>query len=267
MAGPAPRGRARHRYAGTVSETIKVAVIGAAGRMGAQVCRAVEAADDLDLVGRYDAGDDLGDLGDAQVAVEFSVPDSSPSNVAHCIQQGVHVVVGTTGWDESRLTTLRGQLADHPDTGVLIAPNFAIGAVLMMRFAQQAARFYESVEILELHHPDKVDAPSGTAGRTAALVARAREEAGLGPVPDATAQDPDGARGARVDGIPVHSVRLRGLVAHQEVLLGGEGEMLTIRHDSFDRSSFMPGVLTGVRAVADHPGLTVGLEHVLGLGD
>lgn len=244
-----------------------MAVIGAAGRMGAEVCRAVTAAPDLTLVGRYDQGDDLGDLGGAHVVVEFSVPTASPGNVIHCVEQGVHVVVGTTGWDDAKLASLREPLAAHPEVGVLIAPNFAIGAILMMRFAQQAARFYESVEVIELHHPDKVDAPSGTAARTAHLIAAARSEAGLGDVPDATTQDPEGTRGGRVDGIPVHSVRLRGLVAHQEVLLGGEGELLTVRHDSFDRTSFMPGVLEGVRHVGAHPGLTVGLEHYLGLGD
>jgi len=245
----------------------KVAVIGAGGRMGATVCGAVDGADDLELVGRFDVGDDLGDLAGADVVVEFSVPDASPANVAHCLQQGVHVVVGTTGWSDDRVATLRAQAAGHPGVGVLIAPNFAVGAVLMMAFAAKAARFYESVEVVELHHPDKVDAPSGTAARTADLIGAARDDAGLGEVPDATAHDPDGARGARVHGIPVHSVRLRGLVAHQEVLLGNAGEMLTIRHDSFDRVSFMPGVLAAVRAVADHPGVTVGLEHVLGLGD
>ncbi len=245
----------------------KVAVIGAGGRMGATVCAAVDAADDLDLVGRFDVGDDLGGLAGAEVVVEFSVPDASPANVAHCVEQGVHVVVGTTGWSQDRVATLSEQLADHPGVGVLIAPNFALGAVLMMAFAARAARFYESVEVLELHHPDKVDAPSGTAARTADLVGAAREQAGLAPVPDATTSDPHGARGARVHGIAVHSVRLRGLVAHQEVLLGNPGELLTIRHDSFDRVSFMPGVLAAVRAVADHPGVTVGLEHYLGLGD
>ena len=242
-------------------------MIGAAGRMGATVCRAVEEADDLELVGRFDVGDGLGDLAGAEVVVEFSVPDASPANVAHCVEQGVHVVVGTTGWTPDRLVTLRNLLGDDPGVGVLIAPNFALGAVLMMAFAAKAARFYESVEVIELHHPDKVDAPSGTAARTADLVGAAREDAGLAPVPDATTSDPDGARGARVHGIPVHSVRLRGLVAHQEVLLGNAGELLTIRHDSFDRVSFMPGVLAAVRAVADHPGVTVGLEHYLGLGD
>ncbi len=235
--------------------------------MGGEVCRAVDAAGDLELVGRFDQGDSLGDLGEAEVAVEFSVPASSPANVAYCVDRGVHVVVGTTGWDEARLDAVRAQLVEHTGVGVLVAPNFAIGAILMMRFAQQAAPFYESVEVIELHHPDKVDAPSGTAARTAALVARARQEAGLGAVPDATTQDPDGARGADVHGIPVHSVRLRGLVAHQEVLFGAVGELLTVRHDSFDRSSFMPGVLAGVRAVPRHPGLTVGLEHYLGLDD
>ena len=257
-----PRG-----YAERVAETTRVAVIGANGRMGAEACRAVETADDLELVGRYGRGDDLGDLGRAQVAVELSVPEAAPANVARCVDQDVHVVVGTTGWDDARLDALCDRLADHPEVGVLIAPNFAIGAILMMRFAAEAATFYDSVEVVELHHPAKVDAPSGTAARTARLIAAARRDAGLGDVPDATTHDPGGARGARVDGIPVHSVRLRGLVAHQEVLLGGPGELLTIRHDSFDRASFMPGVLAGVRGVAGHPGLTVGLEHYLGLGD
>lgn len=244
---------------------IKVSVIGANGRMGSEVCRAVEAAADTELVGRFDHGDDLGDLAGADVVVEFSVPDASAANVAHCVEHGVHVVVGTTGWSEDKLATLREQVGGKSGVGVLIAPNFAIGAILMMSFAQQAARFYESVEVVELHHPDKVDAPSGTAARTASLIGAARREAGLGDVPDATTHDPDGARGARVDGIPVHALRLRGLVAHQEVLFGGTGELLTIRHDSFDRVSFMPGVLEGVRKVADHPGVTVGLEHYLGL--
>ena len=251
---------------------IQVSVIGAAGRMGAEVCRAVESAPDLALVGRFDQGDDLGDLAGADVVVEFSVPDASPANVAHCIDRGKHVVVGTTGWTQDKVAALRTQLAavrsqrpGTPQLGVLIAPNFAIGAILMMSFAQQAARFYESVEIVELHHPDKVDAPSGTAARTATLIAQARRDADLGDVPDATTSDPSGARGARVDGIPVHAVRLRGLVAHQEVMFGATGETLTIRHDSFDRVSFMPGVLEGVRRVADHPGLTVGLESYIGL--
>lgn len=235
--------------------------------MGTQACAAVEAADGLELVGRYGRGDALGDLGGADVAVELSVPAASPANVAHCVERGVHAVVGTTGWDDARLAVLREQVTAQVGVGVLIAPNFAIGALLMMRFAAQAAQFYESVEIVELHHPAKVDAPSGTAARTARLLSEARRRAGLGDVPDATTHDPDGARGARVDGIPVHSVRLRGLVAHQEVLFGGAGELLTLRHDSFDRASFMPGVLEGIRRVADHPGVTVGLERYLGLVD
>lgn len=243
----------------------KVSVIGASGRMGSEVCRAVEGAQGLELVGRFDMGDDLGDLSGADVVVEFSVPDASAANVAHCVDRGVHVVVGTTGWGEDALADLRTRVEQHPGVGVLIAPNFAIGAVLMMAFASKAAEFYESAEIIELHHPDKVDAPSGTAARTAELVGAARDRAGLADVPDATTSDPDGARGARAHGIPVHSVRLRGLVAHQEVLFGQTGEMLTIRHDSFDRVSFMPGVIAAVRKVHEHPGVTVGLEHYLGL--
>ncbi len=245
--------------------TTKVAVIGAAGRMGTTVCEAVEGAGDLELVARFDEGDELGDLGGADVAVDFTVLAASEETVRHCVRQGVHVVVGTSGWTDERAAALRPEVEAADGVGVLIAPNFAIGAVLMMQFAKQAARFYESVEVIELHHPRKVDAPSGTATRTAELIAGARSEAGLGEVPDATTKDPDGARGARVGGVPVHAVRLRGLVAHQEVLLGNEGEMLTLRHDSFDRVSFMPGVLTAVREVSGHPGVTVGLEHVLGL--
>ncbi len=247
-----------------MSESIvRVSVVGASGRMGSAACRAVEGAEGMELVGRFDAGDDLGDLAGADVVVEFSVPEASPANVAHCVERGIHVVVGTTGWTPERLASLEEQVSLHDGVGVLIAPNFAIGAILMMSFARQAARFYESVEVVELHHPDKVDAPSGTAARTAEIIGAARDEAGLPASPDATTQDPDGARGAQVHGVSVHSVRLRGMVAHQEVLFGGEGETLTIRHDSFDRTSFMPGVLEGVRGVASHPGVTVGLEKYL----
>lgn len=240
-------------------------MIGAAGRMGSTACEAVEQAPDLELVGRFDDGDELGDLAGADVAVDFTVLEASERTVRHCVDRGVHVVVGTSGWTDDKAAELREQVGADGGVGVLIAPNFAIGAVLMMQFARQAARFYESVEVIELHHPRKVDAPSGTATRTAELVASARSEAGLGEVPDATTQDPDGARGATIEGVPVHAVRLRGLVAHQEVLFGNEGEMLTLRHDSFDRVSFMPGVLVGVREVGKHPGVTVGLEHVLGI--
>jgi 4-hydroxy-tetrahydrodipicolinate reductase len=246
---------------------IKVGVLGGRGRVGSEVCRAVEAADDTDLVAVVDLDDELDALvtGGAEVVVDFTHPDAVMDNLEFCIDHGIHAVVGTTGFDEERLDTVRGWLESSPATGVLIAPNFAIGAILMMRFAATAAPFYESVEVVELHHPDKADAPSGTARRTAELIAAARREAGSAPVPDATSTSLDGARGADVDGIRVHGLRVRGLVAHQEVILGGQGETLTIRHDSLDRASFTPGVLTGVRKVASHPGLTVGLESFLDL--
>ena len=247
---------------------ILVGVLGARGRVGSEVCRGVEAADGLRLVAAIDAGDDIAALAASGVeaVVDFTHPDVVMDNLEYCISHGIHAVVGTTGFDDGRLETLRGWLADAPSVGVLIAPNFSIGAILMMRFAVAAAPFYESVEVVELHHPDKADAPSGTARRTAELIAAARRDAGLGPVPDATSTELAGARGADVDGIPVHALRIRGLVAHQEVVLGGPGETLTIRHDSLDRASFVPGVLTGLRAIGAHPGLTVGLEHFLDLG-
>jgi len=235
--------------------------------MGQQVCQAVVAADDMDLVAAVDAGDWLFSVADggAQVLVDFTHPDVVMDNVRFAIDQGIHAVVGTTGFTDERLDTIREWLADTPKLGVLVAPNFAIGAVLSMRFAQLAAPHYESVEIVELHHPEKADAPSGTAVRTAQLVAAARAAAGLDPVPDATTHGLDGARGAVVDGVHVHAVRSPGLVAHQEVLFGTPGETLSIRHDSFDRASFMPGVLLGIRQIASRPGLTVGLEPLLGL--
>ncbi len=245
--------------------TVKVGVLGARGRVGSEVCRAVEEAPDTTLVARVDVGDDLEALTAADVVVDFTHPDVVMDNLRWCIAHGVHCVVGTTGFDNGRLDELRTALGEAPTVGILVAPNFSIGAVLMMRFAAAAAPFYESVEIVELHHPDKADAPSGTSRRTAELVAAARREAGLGPVPDATSTGLEGARGADVDGIHVHAVRARGLVAHQEVLLGGPGETLTIRHDSMDRASFTPGVLAAVRVIADRPGLTVGLEQVLEL--
>jgi 4-hydroxy-tetrahydrodipicolinate reductase len=258
-----------------MADIVRVAVLGARGRMGATVCRAVEAADDLELVAAVDldgADDGAGRAGDAalaagaQVAVDFTTPGAVLDNVRALVAGGVHAVVGTTGFDEARLDVVRAALdAGPPGVGVLVAPNFALGAVLLMQFAQTAARWYESVEVVELHHPDKVDAPSGTARRTAELMAAARAEAGLGDVPDATSTSLEGARGAHVAGIPVHAVRLRGLVAHQEVLFGAPGETLTIRHDSYDRESFMPGVLLGIRSVGSRPGLTVGLEHLLDL--
>jgi 4-hydroxy-tetrahydrodipicolinate reductase len=245
----------------------RVAVLGAAGRMGAEACRAIETADDLDLVARIGSADPLDQLVDsrAQVAVDLTRPDAVMDNVAFCVEHDIHAVVGTSGFDDDRLATVRGWLDGTPQVGVLIAPNFAIGAVLMMHFAGQAARYFSSTEIIELHHPGKADAPSGTARRTAEIVAVARAAAGLGPQPDATTSALAGARGADVEGIPVHSVRLRGLVAHQEVLLGADGETLTIRHDSLDRASFMPGVLLAIREVGSRPGLTIGLEHLLDL--
>ena len=253
---------------GQSSAPIRVGVLGARGKVGAEVCRAVAEADDTELVAEVDAGDDVETLvrGGAQVVVDFTHPDVVMDNLRYCIEQGIHAVVGTTGFDEPRLATLRDWLAGSPGVGVLIAPNFSIGAILMMRFAAQAAPFFESVEVVELHHPDKADAPSGTARRTAELIAAARREAGSEPMPDATSSGLDGARGADVEGVRVHGLRVRGLVAHQEVLLGAPGETLTIRHDSLDRISFTPGVLAGVRAVAGRPGLSVGLEELLDIG-
>ncbi|MFG3348468.1 4-hydroxy-tetrahydrodipicolinate reductase [Streptomyces sp. NPDC048018] len=247
---------------------LRVAVLGARGRIGAEAVKAVEAAEDMELVATLGRGDKLESLveADAQVAVELTTPASVMGNLDFCVRHGIHAVVGTTGWTEERLAQLRGWLAQSPETGVLIAPNFSIGAVLTMKFAQIAAPYFESVEVVELHHPHKVDAPSGTATRTAQLIAAARAEAGLGAQPDATATALDGARGADVDGVRVHAVRLAGLLAHQEVLLGGEGESLTIRHDSLHHSSFMPGILLGARRVVTAPGLTFGLEHFLDLG-
>ena len=244
---------------------MKVAVFGARGRMGSEVVRAVEAAEGLELVAAVDVGDDRAAVEAAGVVVDFTHPDAVMANIAWCAQRGIHVVVGTTGFTDERLEQAR-DLAERGGTGVLVASNFSIGAVLMMHFSAQAARFFESVEVIELHHPNKADAPSGTSATTAGRIAAARAEAGLGPVPDATVQSLPGARGAEVDGVRVHSVRLRGLIAHQEVLFGGEGETLTIRHDSLDRVSFMPGVVAAVRAVPGLPGLTVGIDSILGLG-
>nr|WP_281728262.1 4-hydroxy-tetrahydrodipicolinate reductase [Cellulomonas denverensis] len=247
---------------------MRVAVLGAAGRMGRTVVEAVQDAPGLELVAALDRDDDVAALADtgAQVAVDFTVPSVTEANVTALIRQGIHAVVGTTGWTDEALDRLRTELAAQPQVGVLIAPNFALGAVLAMRFAAMAARWFESAEVVELHHPDKADAPSGTARHTAEAIARARSQAGLGPMPDATTSAADGARGADVDGVRVHAVRLRGLTAHEEILLGNPGEQLTIRHDSFDRVSFMPGVLHAVRAIGDRPGLTVGLDQLLDLG-
>ena len=244
---------------------IKVGVLGARGRMGAEVVKAVSEAADLELVAALDLGDSLDQLksNGVQVVVDFTTPDSVMANLEFLISNGINAVVGTTGFDAARISKLEKLIAANPKVGVLIAPNFAIGAVLMMEFATKAAKYFESAEIIELHHPNKVDAPSGTASRTAELMSKARKEAGMSAMPDATSTSLDGARGASVGDIPVHSVRLRGLIAHQEVLLGGLGETLTIRHDSLDRAGFMPGVLLGVRKVISQPGLTFGLEKFM----
>ncbi|BCW44374.1 4-hydroxy-tetrahydrodipicolinate reductase [Arthrobacter sp. StoSoilB5] len=251
-----------------MTEQLAVAVLGAYGRMGIEAVKAVEAADDMKLVAALGRGDSLQALLDtgAKYVVDLTVPDTTETNVRFAVEHGIHAVVGTTGWDAQRLESLRALLEQNPETGVLIAPNFALGSVLASAFAAKASQYFESVEIIELHHPNKVDAPSGTAVRTAQLIAEARQEAGVPASPDATQTSLDGARGCDVEGVRVHSVRLRGLVAHQEVLFGGPGEQLTLRHDSFDRASFMPGVLLGLRKVADHPGLTVGLDGYLDLG-
>jgi 4-hydroxy-tetrahydrodipicolinate reductase len=243
---------------------IKVGVLGARGRMGTVVGQAVSATDDLEVGAAVDAGDTREDLTGCAVVVDFTHPGVVMDNLHWCISHGLDTVVGTSGFDETRLAQVRAWLADAPTVRVLIAANFSVGAALMMRFAAQAARFFESAEVIELHHATKVDAPSGTAARTAGLIAAARAEAGLGPSPDGTVHAADGARGAVQDGVHVHSVRLAGLVAHQEVLLGGHGETLTIRHDSLDRASFMPGVLLAVRRLSSlPPGLTFGIDSLL----
>jgi len=248
-----------------VTELIRVGVLGARGRMGLEVCKAVDEATDMELVALIDQGDVLFKASDAraQVLVDFTTPDVVMDNLRWAVDQGISVVVGTSGFTEKKLGEVRGWLAAKPGVGVLIAPNFGIGAVLMMQFAARAARFFDSVEIIEQHHPRKLDAPSGTATHTARLIAEARAQAGCAPMPDATKEELDGARGADIDGVRVHSVRAAGLVAHQEVLFGTPGETLTIRHDSLDRVSFMPGVLLAVRSVLTRPGLTIGLDSLL----
>jgi 4-hydroxy-tetrahydrodipicolinate reductase len=241
--------------------------MGAHGKVGSEVCRAVRVAADLELTSTIDVGDPLTGLLDTetQVVVDFTHPDAVMDNLEFCIHNGIHAVVGTTGFDEAKLARVRRWLAESRGVGVLIAPNFSLGAILMMRFAAMAAPLFDSAEIIELHHPDKADAPSGTSRRTAELIGDARASAGSAAMPDATATGIEGARGADVSGIRIHSVRARGLLAHQEVIFGGPGETLTVRHDSLDRVSFTPGVLLAVRQIADRPGLTVGLEAFLDL--
>ena len=242
---------------------IKVGILGAQGRMGSEVVKAITDSGDCSLFAALDQGDSLDALIGADVVVDFTTPDVVMANLEFLIAHGIHAVVGTTGFSDDRIAILKAWLSASPSTGVLIAPNFAIGAVLMMEFAEKAAKYFESAEIIELHHPNKVDAPSGTAARTASLIADARKKANLVAMPDATTTALDGARGALIGDVPVHSIRLRGLIAHQEVLFGGLGETLTIRHDSLDRAGFMPGVLLGVRQISSHPGLTVGLEKLM----
>lgn len=244
---------------------INVAVLGAKGRMGAEVVKAVNGDSGMSLIAALDLGDSLNQLlgSGTHVVVDFTTPDSVMANLDFLINNGINVVVGTTGFDDKKLAIINELCTANPSVGVLIAPNFAIGAVLMMEFASKAARYFESAEIIELHHPEKVDAPSGTATRTAQLMSDARKAAGLKAMPDATTTSLDGARGSKVGDVPIHSVRARGLVAHQEVILGGIGETLTIRHDSLDRAGFMPGVLLGIRSIIKHPGLTHGLDKFM----
>ncbi len=247
---------------------LRVGVLGAKGHMGREVCKAVNATEDLDLVAEIDLGDSIDSLKSnmVDVVVDFTNPGSVMANLKFAIENDIHAVVGTSGFDKNMIDTLRSLLTTHPKVGVLVAPNFGLGAVLMMQFAATAARYFESAEIIELHHPEKLDAPSGTAIRTAELINEARNKELFGAMPDKTVKALDGARGAKIGSVPIHSVRLSGLVAHQEVLFGAGGETLTIRHDSFDRSAFMPGVLVGIREVVRNPGLTVGLENYLKLG-
>ena len=247
--------------------SIKVGVLGAKGRMGSEAVKAISAADDLEVVAQIDLGDSLDQLiaSGVQTIVDFTHPDAVMGNLEFAISNGINVVVGTTGFDEKKLSQIKGWLTANPKVGALIAPNFGLGAVLMMQFAAQASKYFESGEIVELHHPAKADAPSGTAARTAELITEARKSVNKEAMPDATTSSLPGARGAKVGDVQVHSVRLRGLVAHQEVILGDLGETLTIRHDSIDRTGFMPGVLLGVRKVGLTPGLTFGLEHFMDL--
>lgn len=247
---------------------IKVAVLGAGGKLGSAVCEAVESADDLELVARIGRGDELSTITDAgaEVAVDVTTLEAVMGNAEFCLSHGVHTVIGTSGFGPDRVEQLEAWLAEAPGVGAMVVPNFSVGAVLMMRFAELAAAHFPSVEIVETHHERKVDAPSGTARRTAELVAAARRDAGVAPAPDATTSALQGARGAAVEGIPVHSLRMSGSVAHQEVVLGGVGELLTIRHDSLSHASFAHGVLAAIRGIGSRPGLTIGLEDVLGIG-
>ncbi|MEO6957342.1 MAG: 4-hydroxy-tetrahydrodipicolinate reductase [Antricoccus sp.] len=250
-----------------MARNVRVAVVGAHGKVGQQICEVLIGTDGLDLVAQIDQDDTMSDLlsSKTEVVVDFTHPDVVMENLSYCISHGIHCVVGTTGFTEERLAAVREMLVNAPQVGVLIAPNFAIGAVLLMRFAAMAAPYFQTTEIIELHHNHKADAPSGTAVRTASLIADARRAANLGDMPDATSSALDGARGAEVNGVRVHAIRMAGMVAHQEVIFGTEGETLTMRHDSMSRTSFVPGVLLAVRQIAQHSGLTVGIESFMGL--
>ena len=244
---------------------MKVAVLGAKGRMGTETVAAIESSGDLTLSSALDLGDSFEQLvkTGTEVIVDFTQPESVMKNLEFAISNGIHVVVGTTGFDDKKLAVLKELLAKNPKVGALIAPNFGLGAVLMMQFSQTAAKYFESVEIIELHHANKVDAPSGTAIRTAEMITDARKQSKKSAMPDASKTIIPGARGAKVGDVPIHSVRSHGYVAHQEVIFGDAGETLSIRHDSINRAGFMPGVLIGIRNVAKHPGLTVGLENYM----
>lgn len=245
--------------------TIKVAVLGAKGRMGAEVVKAVTNASDLELVASIDQNDDFNIVKNsgAQVAVDFTTPDVVMNNLELLINAGISPVVGTTGFNEEKISKLQKMLQSNSQVSLRLVPNFSIGAILMMRFAKAATKFYDSVEIIEYHHPNKIDAPSGTAVRTAQIIAEERKLNNLGNNPDATISEVPGSRGSKIDGIPVHAVRMQGLVAHQEVVFGSHGETLTIRHDSFDRESFMPGVLLAIRNIGKKPGLTIGIDDLI----
>lgn len=247
--------------------SIRAAVIGAKGRMGSHAVDAIKDADGLELVAALGSSDSLETLLDQNidVAVELTVPKSTEDNVTYLVENGIDTVVGTTGWDNDRLARLEATLKNHPETAVLIAPNFSIGAVLAMRFAELAAPYFDSAEVVEIHHTRKLDAPSGTANHTAQRIAAARNAAGLPAVPDSTESDPQGARGAVIDGIHVHAIRQQGMNAHEEIHFGSDGEALTIRTDSHSTSAFMPGIVTAVRSIADYTGLIHGLENMLDL--
>jgi len=244
---------------------MKVAVLGAKGRMGQETVAAINATTDLSLSAALDLGDSLDKLVNSgtQIMVDFTTADAVMKNIEFAIEHDIHIVVGTTGIDENKLKIISNLLSKHPDVGALIAPNFGLGAVLMMQFSQTAAKFFESVEIMEMHHANKIDAPSGTAIRTAEMITKSRNASNKAKMPDATKSEITGARGAKVGDVPVHSIRGHGYVAHQEVVFSDLGETLTIRHDSISRAGFMPGVLIGIRNVAKHPGLTVGLENYM----